>query len=232
MALTPEELAAARQIGALLFGSPLHRGLDFASAIGKVARNGGRAFEPSPMPESPVGAIDAANESARLRAQAMIDAEREAEPVDFLVELGEALHNYGFDTPDNTAALVRQTPEEHEAALMAFMGDPRYANDPVRAARLGIRKEQDLPHWWNDRDPRKPITPTSSCVKSVRQGPNGDIYVRFRSNPGKEYQYEGSADPVEASRILAQLVSSDSIGRDVNSWTGHWGKNHTYLPKG
>ena len=76
------------------------------------------------------------------------------------------------------------------------------------------------------------MTPTSSCVKKARIGANGDIYITFGSNPNKEYQYEGSADPVQASKFLQDLVASESIGRAVNSWTGLWGKAHTYLPKG
>lgn len=224
MALSAEQIALIRQMGGLVFGPALPGavGRRFEDAGGLAARVGGRTFEPQQLE---------ANPSTVGVAMQLADAQK-ADPIDFIVELGDALHNVGFDTPENTAYLIRQTPTEHEEALNRFMNDPRYKGNPDRAMRLGIRAEGQLPHWWNDHDPRGPINPTSSAVSSVRQGPNGDIYVTFRSNPNREYQYEGSADPVEASRILAQLVSSESIGRAVNSWTGSWGKNHTYLPKG
>ena len=224
--MTREQLELAKQIGGLLFGGALHRGLAFEEGIGRRAREGGRTFDWREN-ENPDANIGAAVELAeRMKSK----------PLNFQVSIDNALHNYGFDTPENHEALIRQSEEEHAQALKKYLdmkdenGNPRYPED--RAAKLGIKNEERLIKWWNDDVPRIPLTPTSSCVSRARIGPNGDIYVTFRSNPAKEYQYEGSADPVEASRVLAQLITSDSIGRDINSWTGHWGKNHTYLPKG
>lgn len=156
-----------------------------------------------------------------------------SQPIDFDAGIiyipGDPQMNAGLvRTPDNLESFIRQTPLEHEQALRKFMGNP--AIPPDRAARLGIREEERLPKWWNDHDPRLPVTPTSSCVKRARIGSNGDIYVIFGSNPNKEYQYAGSDDPVEASKILQELVTSGSIGRDMNPHReDSWGWRHSYL---
>lgn len=248
MALTAEQLALARQIGGLIFGSALHQGLSWDEAQGRQSRVNGRVARDVPN-EAPDVNLNAAVELAKAR---------ESDPIDFDAGIvyvpGEAQHNAMFaDTPENREAFIRQTQAEHDAALDKYLkqnggkdfglvpildenGNPtgKFTKDSLernkRAMRLGLKAEEGLTKWWNDHDPRLPVTPSSSCVSRARIGANGDIYITFR-NGEKEYQYEGSKDPVEASRILAQLVTSDSIGRNVNSWTGFWGKAHTYLPK-
>lgn len=210
--MTREELEAAKAIGAGLVAGMLR-------PVGAGVWN----LTPGPARISNVGAI------SRL-AQ-----ERISKPINFDAGVvyipGDPQNNAGLvRTPQNIEAFLRQTPEEHAEALDRYLSIPDIP--PERAARLGERAEEQLVRWWNDSDPRVPVTPTSSAVKSARIGPNGDIYIVFGSNPNKEYQYEGSQDPVEASRILQQLVTAPSIGRSVNSWTGDWGTRHTYLPKG
>lgn len=159
-----------------------------------------------------------------------------SDPIDFDANVvyipGTAQNNAGLvRTPENLASFVRQTQQEHDEALRQFMDKPEFADKPDQAAKLGVKAEEGLAKWWNDKEPRRPVTPTSSAVKKARIGANGDIYITFGSSD-KEYQYEGSPDPVKASEILRDLVASESIGRNVNSWTGSWGKAHTYLPKG
>lgn len=224
--LTPEQQAALRILGGMIGGAAGGFG------VGRAAREGGRVWNTMSRPdaakygntvEDRQGFIDAAIASREPRA-----------PIDFDAGVvyipGPAQNNAMLvRTPENLEAFLAQTQEEHDAALDKYMGDPNIP--PERAVRLGIREEERLPKWWNDNDPRIPVTPSSSCVSSARIGPNGDIYIKFSPN-GKEYQYEGSPDPVEASRILQQLVTAESIGRSVNSWTGDWGRAHTYLPKG
>lgn len=158
----------------------------------------------------------------------------QSDPIDFDAGVvyipGAAQNNAGLvRTPENLESFIRQTEKEHEDALTQFENNPNIPKE--KAAQLGIKAEEGLAKWWNDKDPRRPVTPTSSAVKKARIGANGDIYVTFGSSP-KEYQYQGSSDPVEASRILQELVTAGSIGRSVNSWSGDWGKAHTYLPKG
>jgi hypothetical protein len=223
MALSAEQLAVIRQLGGLMFGSALHQGLSWDEVQGLPARVNGRPA----VEHKPADTISAAIDLAALKR---------SEPINFDAGIvfvpGDPQNNAMYvDTPENHSAFIRQTQEEHDAALDKYLKDKRFADNPERAVRLGVKEEEKLTHWWNDHDPRLPVTPSSSCVKRARIGDDGDIYITFGTNPNKEYQYEGSKDPVEASRILAQLVTSDSIGRSVNSWTGFWGKNHTYLPK-
>lgn len=161
-------------------------------------------------------------------------SEAVSQPLDFDANVvyipGPDQNNAGLvRTPENLESFIRQTPTEHKDALMKFKDKDNIP--PERALQLGIKAEEGLAKWWNDKEPRRPVTPTSSCVKKARIGPNGDIYVTFGSS-NKEYQYEGSSDPVKASEILQDLVAAESIGRAVNSWTGDWGTRHTYLPKG
>lgn len=223
MALSAEQLAVIRQLGGLMFGSGLHQGLSWDEAQGLPARVNGRPA----VEHKPVDTISAAIDLAALKR---------SEPINFDAGIvfvpGPAQNNALYvDTPENHSAFIRQTQEEHDAALDKYLKDKRFADNPERAVRLGVKEEEKLPKWWNDHDPRLPVTPSSSCVSRARIGDDGDIYITFGTNPNKEYQYEGSPDPVEASRILAQLVTSNSIGRSVNSWSGFWGKSHTYLPK-
>lgn len=197
---------------------------------GNAARVGGRIWDKvaNDNPDVNPGSLEAALQLIANKSQ--------SEPIDFDAGIvyipGPAQENAMLQrTPRNLESFLRQTDEEHAEALNKYIDDPQFAGNPGRAARLGIRNEEGLAKWWNDHDPREPVTPSSSCVKRARIGSNGDIYITF-GNGTKEYQYEGSPDPVEASRILQDLVTAQSIGRSVNSWTGSWGKAHTYLPKG
>lgn len=169
---------------------------------------------------------------------ALSAAEAVSKPLDFDAGIvyipGDMQNNAGLVAgKENEESFIRQTPEEHQEALMQFVNKPEFAANPDKAIQLGIKAEEGLAKWWNDKEPRRPVTPTSSCVKKARIGANGDIYITFGSG-NKEYQYEGSSDPVRASQILAELVGrpGESIGQKVNSWSGSWGKAHTYLPKG
>ena len=237
MALDPVTANAYRQLASMVLGMGVSSlGPTAIAGSAPRARRGTLAdFLPTrtentnPM-RSP-DLKDPENVAAALEAAAAV-----SEPIDFDAGVvyipGDPQRNAGLvRTPENLEAFLRQTPEEHRQALMQFFDKPQFADRPEMAARLGMKAEEGLAKWWNDQDPRRAVTPTSSAVSSARIGPNGDIYIKFNPN-GKEYQYEGSPDPVEASRILQQLVTAESIGRSVNSWTGDWGRAHTYLPKG
>lgn len=226
--MAEENAKLAKLIGQLMLGGAA-RGISFRGADFGPARAPGRDWvvTPNDNPKEDrdrVSALDAAVDLSR---------EMQEDPIDFDAGVvfipGPAQENAGLvRTPENLEAFLRQTPEEHEKALLQF--DDKDNLSPEKKAQLGKIAEEGLAKWWNDRNPRRPVTPTSSCVKKARIGPNGDIYVTFGSSD-KEYQYEGSEDPVKASEILRELVAAPSIGRAVNSWTGDWGTRHTYLPK-
>ena len=233
MALSNEEMALARQVAGLLLGGAGGGITGGPYGVGKAARAGGRVWNTMTR-ENPDGYEPDHSGSAILAASTLADRMK-SDPINFdagivYIPGPPQLNKELVRTPENLASFLRQTEAEHRAALEKYQNAPWAKENPERAIRLGIREEENLPKWWNDRDPRLPVTPSSSCVSSAKIGPNGDIYIRFREG-GKEYQYEGSPDPVEASRILQELVTAPSIGRAVNSWTGFWGKAHTYLPK-
>jgi hypothetical protein len=232
MALSREETEALRTLGSMVLGGAMrgaggYDGKNFGP--GFAARPGGRIWIKEG--ERNDGGINVTSiGAAEALARAMV-----SEPLDFdagvIYVPGPDQNNQMLvRSPENLEAFIRQSEQEHSEALNKFMNEPDIPKD--RAARLGVRNEEGLAKWWNDKDPRRPATPSSSCVKRARIGANGDIYIVFGSNPNKEYQYEGSSDPVQASKILAELVTAPSIGRYVNSWTGDWGTRHTYLPKG
>lgn len=192
------------------------------------ARKGGRDFvvtpNNAPMRNDQLGSVDAAIGLAERM---------KSDPIDFDANIvfipGSPQNNAGLvRTPENLESFLRQSEKEHEDALTQFLDNPNIP--PEDAKRLGVRAEENLAKWWNDKDPRRAVTPTSSAVRKARIGSNGDIYVTFAGGD-KEYQYEGSPDPVRASEILRDLVTAESIGRSVNSWNGDWGTRHTYLPK-
>lgn len=225
MAAEKEGVKAARYIANVLAlaGS---RGIPTAGLNFGPARQSNREFVVTPN-QNPIRPVN-------LGAAVDLAKEMVEQPVDFDAGIvyipGSAQNNAGLvRTPENLESFVKQTPTEHKDALEQFMDNPNIP--PEKAAQLGKKAEEGLAKWWNDHNPRRPVTPTSSAVKKARIGANGDIYVTFGSS-NKEYQYEGSSDPVKASQILQQLVTSPSIGRSVNSWSGDWGKAHTYLPKG
>ena len=223
---------AAKTLAAILMGSVTGG----PYGVGRAARAGGRVWNTITR-ENPEGFVPEDENTRNIRAAQKLADAQVSEPIDFDAGIvyvpGPAQENRMLTgaSPADLEAFIRQSEQEHAEALESYMDDPNIPAD--QAAKLGIRKEQGLAKWWNDHDPRRPLTPSSSCVSSARIGPNGDIYIRFQEG-GKEYQYEGSPDPVEASKILKELVGvpGESIGRKVNSWTGSWGKAHTYLPKG
>ena len=227
MAAEKEGARLASYISSILLASQA-RGVPTAGLNFGPARQSGRDFVVTPN-QNPMRQVN-------VGAAVDLAKEMQAEPVDFDAGIvfipGEAQHNAGLArTPDNLLSFIRQTPEEHRNELEQFLKKPEFKDNPEMAAKLGKQAEQSLTKWWNDKHPRRPVTPTSSAVKKARIGANGDIYVTFGSS-NKEYQYEGSSDPVKASEILQQLVTSPSIGKSVNSWSGDWGTRHTYLPKG
>ena len=223
-----EAIEGAKTLAAILGGGMF--------GVGRAARTGGRVWNTMTRADRE-GFVPEDDSTRNIRAAQKLAEEMRSEPIEFDAGIvyipGPAQENRMLvgTAPGDLEAFIRQSEAEHAEALNKYMDNPDIPKD--RAAQLGIRKEQGLAKWWNDHDPRRPLTPSSSCVSSARIGPDGDIYIRFQEG-GKEYQYEGSPDPVQASKILKELVGvpGESIGRKVNSWTGSWGKAHTYLPKG
>ena len=214
MSLSRETVEAAKSIASLLLqgaGAGISALRMAKAAKAAKAAKGGGALS---------GALSKAEAKAEL-APDMVDVPNGFDAGVIFVP-GPPQHNAMFvRTPDNLNSFIHQTPAEHKAALEKFLSDSRIP--PEKAVRLGRKEEANLPKWWDDDSPRKPVTPSSSAVSSARIGEDGNIYVIFGGR-GKEYTYRGSSDPVKASKILAELVTAPSIGRAACTY---WGKKYS-----
>lgn len=121
---------------------------------------------------------------------------------------------------DRTAA-ERQTPFEHDsildgknlpeypAVLMMPAGPQRdLALNALKAEAM--RREADLPKYWNDQYPRRPITQSSSWISGIEYDPVTN-YAQMQTRDGKTYGY-GGIDPTQ----MANIINSQSIGDEFN----------------
>jgi hypothetical protein len=121
---------------------------------------------------------------------------------------------------DRTAA-ERQTPFEHDsildeknlpeypAVLMMPAGPQRdLALNALKAEAM--RREADLPKYWNDQYPRRPITQSSSWISGIEYDPVTN-YAQMQTRDGKSYGY-GGIDPTQ----MANILNSQSIGDEFN----------------
>ena len=121
---------------------------------------------------------------------------------------------------DRTAA-ERQTPFEHDsildeknlpeypAVLMMPAGPQRdLALNALKAEAM--RREADLPKYWNDQYPRRPITQSSSWISGIEYDPVTN-YAQMQTRDGKTYGY-GGIDPTQ----MANILNSQSIGDEFN----------------
>lgn len=121
---------------------------------------------------------------------------------------------------DRTAA-ERQTQFEHDsildeknlpeypAVLMMPAGPQRdLALNALRAEAM--RREADLPKYWNDQYPRRPITQSSSWISGIDYDPVTK-YAQMQTRDGKTYGY-GGIDPTQ----MANIINSQSIGDEFN----------------
>ena len=121
---------------------------------------------------------------------------------------------------DRTAA-ERQTQFEHDsildeknlpeypAVLMMPAGPQRdLALNALKAEAM--RREADLPKYWNDQYPRRPITQSSSWISGIEYDPVNN-YAQMQTRDGKSYGY-GGIDPTQ----MANIINSQSIGDEFN----------------
>lgn len=121
---------------------------------------------------------------------------------------------------DRTAA-ERQTQFEHDsildernlpeypAVLMMPAGPHRdLALNALKAEAM--RREADLPKYWNDQYPRRPITQSSSWISGIEYDPVTN-YAQMQTRDGKTYGY-GGIDPTQ----MANIINSQSIGDEFN----------------
>ena len=121
---------------------------------------------------------------------------------------------------DRTAA-ERQTPFEHDSILddknlPEYPAVLKMPAGPQRDLALNalkaeaMRREADLPKYWNDQYPRRPITQSSSWISGIEYDPVTN-YAQMQTRDGKTYGY-GGIDPTE----MANILNSQSIGDEFN----------------
>lgn len=121
---------------------------------------------------------------------------------------------------DRTAA-ERQTAFEHysildEKNLPEYQAVLMMPAGPQRALALNalkaeaMRREADLPKYWNDQYPRRPITQSSSWISEIEYDPVTN-YAQMQTRDGKTYGY-GGIDPTQ----MANIINSQSIGKEFN----------------
>lgn len=129
--------------------------------------------------------------------------------------------------------ILRQTPEEHMAALIKYVRPGMTPDEERKALQRGKEYEESLLSWWDDDRPRKNFTPSSSAVSGIRITPDNKIQIRFgRGN--KWYSYRGGSSPNQAAIELKKLIGTNgqSIGRNLlrkSKTYGQWARDH-YLP--
>ena len=126
-------------------------------------------------------------------------------------------------------AAQMQTLQEHNDTILKYLRAlPPNASEKQKHLALmkGIADEEELVSYWDDKQPRKDFTPSSSAVKAIRITPDNRIEVMWGSTP-KWYTYKQHADPYQASLAAKELLTSGSIGRALvrkSKKYGQWGR--------
>ena len=95
----------------------------------------------------------------------------------------------------------------------ALKGGDRTAAEDLALNALkaeAMRREADLPKYWNDQYPRRPITQSSSWISGIEYDPVTN-YAQMQTRDGKTYGY-GGIDPTQ----MANILNSQSIGDEFN----------------
>lgn len=122
---------------------------------------------------------------------------------------------------DRTAA-ERQTPSEHENLLdekqipgyweaMAMPPGPQKDLALNALKSEAIRREAEVPRYWDDQAPRRPITQSSSWISGIDYDPVTN-YAQVHTKNGNSYGF-GGIDP----RSMANIVNGQSIGDEFNN---------------
>lgn len=138
---------------------------------------------------------------------------------------GAAQGNALFNAAESEAGLPL-TDEEYNELLNKYGMMRRWPQDV--ALHMGEIEVKKQPKWvpGEDKTPKRDMTPSSSVIKSVKITPENLIQVEF-GKTGKKYTYQGGATVQEAAREVMKLLSSSSLGREINSKIpGSWGSTH------
>lgn len=130
----------------------------------------------------------------------------------------------------NRLAVERQTQQEHDSLQDPMIQFPReYANamslppGPIKSMVLEQLRnmaedvEKDYPKYWNDRNPRKPVSQSSSWVGNVDYDPITQTANIQLGN--KLYQY-----PNVTPEGMAKFLNSGSLGKFLNNLKPYTGQ--------
>lgn len=122
-------------------------------------------------------------------------------------KLGDATRNALLNVGAREAA-YRQTPLQHQRMLDKYI---RPGMGPAELALAQIRGEQLEklnPKYWDDQEPRRPLSPSSSWIDEIEYLP--DLGIAMMRTGGREYYYPMTA------RQVGNWVTSDGIGEYYN----------------
>lgn len=132
-----------------------------------------------------------------------------------------------YDEPNAKAGIPSMNRLLQPIALTGDYPRAQTLEEHNRAVAEGT--EPLLEAWWPQEDtkPRKPLTPSSTAIRSLRIGKDNKIYVTFASgDPRKEYSYVAGDNPLEAAAAVTELIRSQSIGRSLLPGRGFWGMKY------
>lgn len=121
----------------------------------------------------------------------------------------------------NRLATYRQTQQEHDDLLdisnlpdypyyMAMPEGPEKEEFKNYLVVQAIQREKDDPKYWDDEEPRKPISQSSSWVGDIDFNPETNLITIALGNKGTTKTIYGTADDA------AEWVNAQSIGQKAN----------------
>ena len=139
----------------------------------------------------------------------------------FTVNTGNKSYSDNALKSGNRLASYRQTKQEHDDLLdisnlpdypfyMAMPEGPQKEEFKDYLVVQAIQREKDDPKYWNDKEPRQPISQSSSWVGDIDFNPETNLITVALGNKGTTRTVYGTADDA------ADWVNAPSIGKKAN----------------
>lgn len=135
---------------------------------------------------------------------------------------GAAQNNALRNRAEQEAALA-QTQVEHNDALNKYLAAMNYP--PAVREMMGKQIEKNLAKWnpKEDRNPRRPLTPSSSVISEIKINPDNTIGIKYGNS--KSYTFRGGNTVQEAAQEVLKLINSQSLGKELSK-NGNWMRTH------
>ena len=139
----------------------------------------------------------------------------------FTVNSGNKSYSDNSLKNGNRLATYRQTKKEHDDLLdisnlpdypfyMAMPEGPQKEEFKKYLVVQAIQREKDSPKYWDDKEPRLPITQSSSWVGDIDFNPETNLITVALGDKGTTKTVYGTADDA------ADWVNAQSIGKKAN----------------